>query len=583
MNDDSSGEGVIVAAEADEEVDEVFPEHQVNLIITEQSHLSIRSDKRRDPSQSGYDMSIPPATYEEAMKRSDCAGWKEAMDKELRTMKEMGVWRLVEPPAGRKLVGNRWVFEFKPVDLKGGSKYKARLVAQGFSQVPGVDFHQTYAPVARQASVKLLVALAAQNDWELDSFDAKRAFLHGKLTEEIYMKQPRGFEQYNEAGVLLACLLLCSLYGLKQAAFDWYVTLCSLLEELGFSRSDVDLAVFFFDKTGKDGRRIICVIVWHVDDGLGGCNCRYFLNWVKGRIGERFGISDLGPVSLYLGIEIERRRETREVWIHQESYIDHICEEYGLGDANPVSLPMDPNQPFGRDTDVYPDVADLEHAYRKIVGELTYLATCSRPDIAQAVQRLAQQCASAEPRHFAAARRLIRYLKGTKSLRVHYGNPNVNHAPHAYSDSDWATCPADRVSVTGFVWFFYGGPVAHASKKQHTLALSSTEAEYMALAACVQEGLWLQSMLRSLRQTFSLPFIIHADNTGALSLSSNPLNHPRTKHIDVRYHFLREHVTKGEFSPSWIPTRQNVADLLTKPLARVSFQGHRTGLSLVSH
>lgn len=526
-------------------------------------------------------MSIPPATYDEAVRRADHEGWREAMEKELGTMKEMGVWKLVEPPQGRKLVGNRWVFEFKPVDLKGGSRFKARLVAQGFSQIPGVDFHQTYAPVARQASVKLLIALAAQNDWELDCFDAKRAFLHGRLTEEIYMKQPRGFERYSDAGVLLVCLLLRSLYGLKQAAFDWYVTLSKLLEELGFSRSDIDLTVFIFDKLERDGRRVICIIVWHVDDGLGGCNSRYFLNWVKGKIGERFGISDLGPVSLYLGIEIERRRETREAWIHQESYIDHVCDEYRMGEANPVSLPMDPNHPFGVDTDVFPSVPDLEHAYKKIVGELTYLATCSRPDIAQTVQRLAQQCAHAEPRHFAAAKRVLRYLKGTRSLHIHYGNPNVNHLPYAYSDSDWATCPADRVSVSGYIWFYYGGPVAHASKKQHTLALSSTEAEYMALSACVQEGLWLRSALLSLNQTPPLPFVVQADNTGAVSLSTSPVNHPRTKHIDIRYHFLREHVSKGVFDLRWIPTHQNVADVLTKPLPRASFQGHRTGLSLV--
>lgn len=397
------------------------------------------------------------------------------------------------------------------------------------------------------------------------------------------MKQPRGFEQYNGLGILLVCQLLRSLYGLKQAAFDWYVTLSKLLEELGFSRSDVDLAVFILDRIEEDGRRVICIIVWHVDDGLGGCNSRCFLNWVKGKIGEWFGISDLGPVLLYyLGIEIERRRETREAWIHQEAYVDHLCEEYGLEEANPVSLPMDPNHPFGQDTDIFPDVADLTHAYRKIVGELTYLATCSRPDIAQAVQRLAQQCANAKPCHYAAAKRLLRYLKGTKSLRIHYGNPNVNHLPYAFSDSDWATCPADRVSVSGYVWFFYGGPVAHASKKQHTLALSSTEAEYMALGACAQEGLWLSSAIRSFRQTSILPLIIHADNTGAVSLSSSPVNHPRTKHIDVRYHFLREHVGKGVFALRWIPTHRNVADILTKPLARASFQGHRTGLSLVS-
>ncbi|KIK15153.1 hypothetical protein PISMIDRAFT_16718 [Pisolithus microcarpus 441] len=489
-------------------------------------------------------MSIPPATYEEAMKRSDHVGWMEAMKKELGTMKEMGVWTLVEPPPGRKLVGNRWVFEFKPVDLKGGSKFKARLVAQGFSQVPGIDFHQTYAPVARQASVKLLIAMASRNNWELDCFNTKRAFLH--------------------------------------AAFDWYVTLSKLLEELSFSRSDIDLAVFIFDRAGEDGQRVICIIVWHVDDGLGRCNSRYFLNWVKGKIGEHFGISDLGPISLYLGIKIERRQETRKVWIHQESYIDHLCEEYGLEEANSVLLPMDPSHPFGQETDVFPDVLDLAHAYRKIVGELTYLATCSRPDITQAVQRLAQQCTHAKPCHFAAAKRLLHYLKGMKSLCIHYGNPNVNHLPYAFSNSDWAMCPVDCVSVTGYVWFFYGSPVAHASKKQHTLALSSTEAEYMALAACAQEGLWLHSAIRSFHQTSILPFVIHADNTGTVSLSSSPVNHPRTKHIDVRYHFLQEHVSKGVFALRWIPTHQNVADILTKPLARASFQGHPTGLSMVS-
>ncbi|KIK15938.1 hypothetical protein PISMIDRAFT_16132 [Pisolithus microcarpus 441] len=494
VDDGGLSEGVTDADEGETEENEVFVEHQVNLIITEQSHLSIRSDTHRDPGQPGYDMSIPPATYKEAMKQSDHEGWKEAMEKELRTMKEMGVWKLVEPPCGRKLVGNRWVFEFKPIDLKGGSRFKARLVVQGFSQVPSVDFHQTYAPVARQASVKLLITMAAQNDWELDCFDAKHAFLHGKLMEEIYMKQPRGFERYNDAGTLLVCLLLCSLYGLKQVAYDWYITLSELLRELGFSRSDVDLAVFILDRVEEDGRRVICIIIWHIDDGLGSCNSRHFLNWVKGKISEHFGISDLGPVTLYLRIEIERRRETREIWIHQESYISHVCKEYGLGEANPLSLPMDPNHPFGLDMDVSPDVPDLEHAYRKIVGELTYLATCSRPDIAQAVQHLAQQCAHAEPRHFAAAKRVLRYLKGTRSLRLQYGNLNVNHLPYAFSDSDWATCLADRVSIMGYIWFYYGGPIAHASKKQHTLVLSSMEAEYMALAACAQEGLWLHSI-----------------------------------------------------------------------------------------
>ena len=219
------------------------------------------------------------------MKRSDQEEWLAAMNMELGLMKEMKVWELVEPPPGRNLVGNRWVFEFKSSnDLKSGAKCKARLVAQGFSQIPGVDFHQTYAPVARQSSIKTLIALAAKHNWELDCFDAKRAFLHGKLKEEIYMKQPQRFKQYSPSGTLLVCRVLSSLYGLKQAALDWYELLSSVLVELGFRKSEADLAVFTYQKTLPDGSLIICIITWHIDDGLGGSNNRQYLNWVKEKI-----------------------------------------------------------------------------------------------------------------------------------------------------------------------------------------------------------------------------------------------------------------------------------------------------------
>ena len=204
-----------------------------------------------------------------------------------------------------------------------------------------------YALVACQASIKVLITLAAMLDWELDCFDVKHAFLHGMLKEDIYMKQPQGFEQYSPTGMLLLCHLLHLIYGLKQAALDWYELLSSVLHALGFIKNKVDLAVFVYDTALPDGRRIICIIAWHVDDDLGGSNNQTFLNWVKEKIKDWFGISDMGPMSLYLRIKIEHNQVTRKVWIHQETYIRYLCDEYGLSDANIVSTPMDHHHLFG--------------------------------------------------------------------------------------------------------------------------------------------------------------------------------------------------------------------------------------------
>jgi hypothetical protein len=229
-----------------------FPTVQASLIVTEMAGVALRSDAHHNPLTPGYDMKVPPKTHDEAMRRSDRDLWLAAMRKEMNLMSEMSVYELVCLPAGRKAIGCRWVLEYK-TDLKGGSVYKARLVAQGFSQVPGVDFGKTFAPVAKSASIRIISALAARLDWELDSFDAKRAFLWGKLQEDVYMRQPPGFEQFGPAGERLVCHLLSSLYGLKQAAYDWYELLRDVLVRLGFLRCDADYAVFIYDHVNTGG------------------------------------------------------------------------------------------------------------------------------------------------------------------------------------------------------------------------------------------------------------------------------------------------------------------------------------------
>jgi hypothetical protein len=362
---------------------------------------------------------------------------------------------------------------------------------------------------------------------------------------------------------------------------EWYEQVRSVMEELGFKRCAVDHAVFTYDCVTK-GVRTICIIGFHVDDGLGTSNSFAFLKWVKSKIDERFGIKDLGPVTKFLGIQFERNRQTRCLWLHQGEYITYLLEEYDMLNCNPVTLPMDTHHPFGRPGESYTIILNLPTRCRKLIGELLYLAICTRPDISFAVNALAQHNANPSLAHFAAAKRLLRYLAGTLNLRMSYGGARVDEPLHAYCDADWASTPEDRLSISGYAWFYAGGIIAHASKKQSTHALSSTEAEYMAITHVIQEGLWLVSLFNEIHVPLPSPIVIHIDNTGAISLSKEAKNHIRSKHIDVRYHFIRGHVERGTFLPKWLPTHMNTADIFTKALPRPLFLKHSTGLQLVT-
>jgi hypothetical protein len=331
-------------------------EVMANIVIEEQAHVAIRSNCKRNPSSPDYDMSIPPATHDEAVKRSDHVHWLNAMKAELSTMKEMNVYQLTTLPEGWKAIGNRWVLESKE-DNKGGSAYKARLVAQGFSQIPGVDYSTTFAPVIKMASVWFIAALACRNDWELDTFDARRAFLWGILKEEIYMRQPKGFKEGDWA--LLVGRMLRTIYGLKQSAMEWYEQVHAVMIELGFTHCTVDHAVFIYDKTTPSAGQILCIVGWHVDDGMGTSNSKPFLQHVKRRIADRFGIKDLGPIERFLGIQFERNRSTRQLWMHQCDYISYLLDEYDLLDCNPIQLPLDAKHPFGLDTIPYDKIPNL--------------------------------------------------------------------------------------------------------------------------------------------------------------------------------------------------------------------------------
>jgi hypothetical protein len=544
--------------------------------------ITLRSERARDPSVADYNMGLPPANLKEAALRPDWDTWKAAANKELATMKSMGVYELCKLPCGHHPVGCRWVLEYK-VGPDGELIAKAQLVAQGYSQIPGLNFspNHTFAAVTKTSTVRFVAAYAAAHDWELDAFDATRAFLWGVLEEPVYMTQPVGFVE----GVDMVWRLLRSVYGLKQASHVWYKKLRGLLERLGFCRSEVDHALFIA-KLVHSGVPIHCLMAVHVDDGMAAANSRAFLDWVKAEIRKEFGLKDLGPVAKFLGMEFKRNRATRELWISQVEYIDSILAEYGLTDCNPVHTPIDPLHPWGRPTDnldAYLEMSNvlLKSSYQRIVGHLLFLVLCTRPDGQASVRLLSQFCSSPEVGHMFAAKCFLRYLKGTRTLALHYGGVSKDDPLAAHCDADWANDPADQLSISGYVWSFAGGPISWASKKQTTHALASTDAEYMAISEVFREGLWLLSQGCECVLPFAEPLTVQIDNTGAIAISRKSAGHSRTKHIDVRYHFIREHVDSGLFDPQWVSTSLNVADIFTKSLPRPAHTKFVSMLSLV--
>lgn len=569
------------------EIDESF------CILEELAYIAHKAPTRGYTKD--YDLNIPPKNYAEAVSRSDAEKWREAMKEEMDGFEDMGVYEVVDLPQGRRAVGCRWVYSFKR-DIEGTiTTYKARLVAQGFSQIPGLDFDKTFAPVCRLSTVRTVVAFATQKNYHLHLWDAIKAFLNGKIDAEIYMKLAPGF--FAGLAINKVLRLLRSVYGLRQSSRVWYCKLRAILEALGFRRSDLDHCLFILVLTSHPdptvhctpAEPIHCLITVHVDDGLTACNSLPYLEWLKKDLASKVGLKDLGPVEKFLGMEFRRNMETRETWISQYGYIDSLLQEHGLLNAKSATVPLEGpllSTPSPIPPGSLPGVTsatDIKPAFQHLVGSLLYLSLCTRPDITYAVQTLSQFNSNPLPHHLLAAKHVLRYLKGTRDLCLHYGGARADEGLYAFTDANWATSPEDRISISGFVWFFAGGPIIWVSRKQKTVALSSTESEYMALALTIQEGLWLRMIFRDIDIPLHLPLSVRCDNQGAIFLSSESSNHSRAKHIDIKYHFIREYVDKGIFEAVFVPTAKQTADIFTKPLARILHSRHVAGLSLVSH
>ena len=511
-----------------------------------------------------------PASYHEAMGAADAAEWAAACEYEMDALSKNGTWELVDLPPSRKAVKSKWVFK-----LKADGRFRARLVAKGFTQVPGIDFDETFSPVARFESLRLLLALAALEDWEIHQMDVKSAFLNGVLDEEIYMEQPQGFIVTGQETKV--CRLKKAIYGLKQASRAWNLQFHGVLSTLGFKRTHADAGIYVCHQHGGVG---LLVVVLYVDDITIMGSSLEDVRQLKANLSSRYEMTDLGEIQSYLGMRICRDRSRKRIEIDQAGYIKDVLDRFGMADANPHPTPL----PTGADVhlvkfDAQAASADIKH-YQSLIGSLLYVQIGTRPDISFAVSRLAQYAANPSPQHLRLATYVLSYLVGTVDSRLCYDGANGDGL-HGYSDSSLADQTDDRHSTSGYVYILMNGAISWSSRKQKTVAQNTTEAEYMAMTDAANQAAWYRSFLSELGYSVDDPIPLHGDNKGAIDLALNPVTGRRSKHIDIRHHVIREYIENGYISLVRTPTEEMVADGFTKSLPRAPFRQLNADMGLI--
>ena len=414
-------------------------------------------------------------------------------------------------------------------------------------------------------TVRMVLSIAAMEGWIVENMDVNNAFVQSSLGDTVYMQQPEGYKVTNGSGQPLVWKLKKSLYGLKQSPRNWNLVIDKWLKDYGLVQSDADPCLYV-KTTGIDK----LVIVLYVDDLLIAGNNGDMIKKFKTDIADYFDMKDLGEIKWMLGMEVRRNLEEKTIELVQTAYIDQVLERENMINCKSVSTPM---------------VADLDRnvskiggfnfKYARVVGSLMYLAIISRPDIAYAVQSLARHMQAPTDEHIKAAEHLLRYIQGTKQLGLLLGGKGSNIELVGYSDSNWAADKDTRRSTTGYVFTIGCGASSWSSRLQPTVALSTAEAEYMALSCAVQEAVYLRRLLKSLGYEQQQPTPIFEDNQACIAMTANPVLHQRTKHIDIRYHFTRERVISGDVDIQYVATNYQLADILTKPLLRLKLERFR--------
>nr|AFP55578.1 copia-type polyprotein [Rosa rugosa] len=497
-----------------------------------------------------------PSSFEEAVVHSR---WREAMRAEIEAIETNDTWQLTSLPKGVKKIGVKWVFKTKYNEHGKVDKCKARLVAKGYAQQFGIDYTEVYAPVARWDTIRLIVALAAQKNWTIFQLDVKSAFLHGELNEDVYIEQPQGFEQKGEEEKVYK--LKKALYGLKQAPRAWYSRIEGYFVKEGFERCSYEHTLFV--KIEGEGKMLIVSL--YVDDQIFTGNDMSMIEKFKSSMMHEFEMTDLGEMKYFLGVEI--RQSAEGIHLCQSKYAREVIERFGMGKSNPVRNPIVPGSKLSMEAGGAVVDGTL---FKQLVGSLMYL-TATRPDLIYVVCLISRFMAHPREAHLSAAKRVLRYLKGTTELGVFYRR-GVDDELVGYTDSDYAGDMDGKRSTSGFVFMLSGGAVSWSSRKQHVVTLSTTEAEYVAAAGCACQSVWMRRVLNKLGYSQCKCVTMFCDNSSTIKLSKNPVFHGRSKHIDVRFHFLRDLTKDGVVELKFYGSKEQIADILTKPLKMERFE-----------
>jgi hypothetical protein len=498
-----------------------------------------------------------PITYKQAMNYPDAKDWQSAVDSELNSLVEKGVMKFVDKiPPQHKAIQTKFVFKLKKNADGTIDKYKCRLVAKGFLQSAGIDFEETFAPTSQQISLRLILSLSLRYNLDIKHLDVKTAFLNSELQFDIYVQLPEGF--VNENGHSLAQLLK-SLYGLKQAARDWFLLSDDFIINFDkrFRRSSCEPCLYFIFTD-----KLIVFLLVHVDDYIFSTNSVKFYRAFVKAFNAKFEVNELGQLSHFLQIRIEL--EANAILLSQERLINELALQYGVAEANPKYTPMEINLNMAPS-----DSIDLAVPYRNLLGSLLWISRSTRPDITFSVTYMSHFCASYSSEHFTVLKRILKYLFTTKTKKLMLQRPTKTPSPiiSSYCDSDWAHDQNDRKSFSGSIVLVDNNPVIWISKKQKTVATSSCEAEYMAASEATKDLLHVYHLTKEITAV-NLPLQLYIDNAGATYMAQNPVNNKRTKHIDIRYHHVRDWVQRKIIEIVKVPTEENISDILTKSLAR---------------
>lgn len=498
-----------------------------------------------------------PKSYSEAIKSKESDKWIDAMNEEMTSLYVNKTWILVPKPENASVVQCKWLFKIKKES--DNLRYKTRLVAKGFTQKEGIDYTEIFAPVAKFTTVKIMLALVAQFDWEMIQMDVKIAFLHGDLDRDIYMHQPEGYVDKDKSGHV--CLLKKALYGLKQSPRQWNLKFDDCMKSLGFDRSKFDHCLYF-----KNLKLKPVFLLLYVDDMLLIGPSMSEISIVKQNLSKSFEMKDLGNAKHILGMDIVRDRTANKLVLKQTDYVFKILAKFCMSNAKGVRVPMASHFILSKFQcpETNAEKKDMETVpYASAIGSVMYLMVSTRPDLAYSVSCLSRYMANPGRTHWKAMKWLLRYLQYSANFGLSFSKSN-DVKLQGFVDSNYANDRDNRKSSTCYVFTLCGSCISWKSHLQPVVASSTMEAEYVALSDCFKEAIWLKGLLNELG--YCKTVVVYSDSQSTIQLCKNPVFHDRSKHIEVKFHFIRDVIDRDVIELEKVVSHLNPADIGIKPL-----------------